>query len=180
MGIKKDFSVMYDDKYSEFMLGENLAEFIKRDPVIVCIGTDKCIGDSLGPLVGSLLKRDNIPITVYGTLSDPIHALNINRKINYIKMRHPMSFIIAIDACIGDKKEVGRIYVREGPVFPGKGVGKEIKSIGDISLVGMVDSTENDLKKSLYNIRLGFVMDMAEKIVKSIKMACDWDRMMVK
>lgn len=171
MGIKNDFNVRYDDKYSEIILGENLAEFIRKDPVIVCIGTDKCIGDSLGPLVGSLLKRDKIPVTVYGTLSDPIHALNIDRKIKYIKMRHPFSFIIAIDACIGNKKEVGRIYVREGPVFPGKGVGKEIKSIGDVSLVGMVDSTENDLKTSLYNIRLGFVMDIAEKIVGSIKMA---------
>ncbi|MBS4534782.1 spore protease YyaC [Clostridium sp. D2Q-14] len=173
MGIKDDFSVRYNDKYSELILGEEITKVIKKDPIIVCIGTDKCIGDSLGPLVGSLLKRDNLPIEVYGTLIDPIHAINIDRKIRYIKMRHPSSFILAIDACIGSKKEVGKIYVRNSPVSPGKGVGKKMKSIGDVSLVGMVDSDEKDLKTSLYNIRLGFIMEMAEKIVESIKIAYD-------
>ena len=37
---------------------------------IVCIGTDKCIADSLGPLVGTMLTKNNICIDVYGTLEN--------------------------------------------------------------------------------------------------------------
>lgn len=171
MGEEKSISVKYNGKFAYNTLGKGLSKYIDNDPVIVCIGTDKCIGDSLGPMVGTLLLRDNLPFRVYGTLRNPIHALNINKKLAYIRIRHPFSYIIAIDACIGDKNEIGNIYLRNSPVFPGKGVGKEIKSVGDISIVGMVDSEESDIKYSLYQLRLGFVMDMAETIVKGLRKA---------
>ena len=49
-----------------------------RPIVFVCIGTDRSTGDSLGPLIGTLLVEKNIhPFHVYGSLENPIHALNL-------------------------------------------------------------------------------------------------------
>ena len=57
-----------------------------RPIVFVCIGTDRSTGDSLGPLIGTLLEEKSIhPFHVYGTLDHPIHALNLAEKLIEIK-----------------------------------------------------------------------------------------------
>lgn len=152
-------------------LSKSLAPFCNLNTVIVCIGTDKCIGDCLGPLIGTLLKKNNFPLPIYGTLSSPIHALNIEEKIKTIKKRHPHSFIIAVDACLGDSDKIGDIEIRIGPIYPGKGIGKKLPPVGDLSIVGIVDSTDNDTSFSLHNIRLSFVMEMAEVISEGLMKA---------
>ncbi|WP_369323971.1 DUF1256 domain-containing protein [Methanosarcina mazei] len=53
-------------------------------------------------------------------------------------------------------------------MHPGKGVGKKLPSVGNISIVGIVDSLKNDTNIALHNIRLSFVMEMAEVIVDSL------------
>ena len=40
-----------------------IKNYITENTVIVCIGTDKCIGDCLGPLVGSILTENFYPST---------------------------------------------------------------------------------------------------------------------
>ncbi|MFR3322802.1 MAG: DUF1256 domain-containing protein [Lachnospiraceae bacterium] len=57
-------------------------------PVILCIGTDRLIGDSLGPLTGSLLQRAHCPLPVYGTLAQPVHALNLADFLAEIRRTH--------------------------------------------------------------------------------------------
>ncbi|NSJ87437.1 DUF1256 domain-containing protein [Blautia hansenii] len=53
--------------------------------VILCIGSDRITGDSLGPLVGHSLSRFSLPhARVYGTLDRPVHALNLSHD-------HPLS-----------------------------------------------------------------------------------------
>ena len=43
-----------------------------REVIILCIGSDRSTGDSLGPLVGHELNKYHLNnITVYGTLEDP-------------------------------------------------------------------------------------------------------------
>ena len=60
---------------------ESIADFLKNDtlvPVALCIGTDRVIGDALGPVVGELLvSAFNAPFFVYGTLASPVTALNL-------------------------------------------------------------------------------------------------------
>ena len=57
-----------------------------RPIVFVCIGTDRSTGDSLGPLIGTLLVEKNIhPFHIYGSLENPIHALNLADKLSEIK-----------------------------------------------------------------------------------------------
>src|SRR5690554_2831459 len=51
-----------------------------RHRLVLCIGSDRSTGDALGPLVGAYLKQLPIPRTsVWGTLAQPVHALNLEQ-----------------------------------------------------------------------------------------------------
>lgn len=162
--IKADFK----NPLSYYEIAYFLKDYINKDTIIVCIGTDRCIGDCLGPLVGTLLKSKNFPLPVYGTISDPIHALNIDKKLNEIKLLHPYSNIIGIDACLGDSDSIGEIQARDYPVHPGKGVGKSLPNVGDTSIIGIVDSNDNDEIFNSNNIRLNLVLSMAKVITHAL------------
>ena len=158
----------YKDSMSYYEIACFLKDYINKDTIIVCIGTDRCIGDSLGPLVGTLLKHSNFPLAVYGTISEPIHALNIDKKLNEIKLIHPDATILGIDACLGDTGSIGEIQARDYPVHPGKGVGKSLPNVGEISIIGIVDSNDNDEIFNSNNIRLDLVLNMAKVITHSL------------
>ena len=47
--------------------------------VFLCIGSDRVTGDCLGPYVGYRLSQHQLPgIFVYGTLNQPVHAVNLS------------------------------------------------------------------------------------------------------
>jgi putative sporulation protein YyaC len=167
LGIRVNY---LDPKASE-ELGKYLSKFFQEKTLIVCIGTDKCIGDCLGPLVGMLLAKSDFPYPVIGTLDSPAHAINLDSVIRNIKQKYGEYFVIAIDACIGYEDCVGDIQVKMGPVHPGKGVGKSLPQVGNISIVGVVDTIDNSDMFSIRNIRLNFIMNMSEVIAKSLKIA---------
>ena len=73
------------------VLSSIIKDVIDENTVIVCIGTDRAIGDALGPLVGTMLKNSDFKYPVYGTLDNPIHALNIYESIEQIKSKHSNS-----------------------------------------------------------------------------------------
>lgn len=152
-------------------LSEVLKNIIKENTIIVCIGTDRAIGDALGPLVGTMLKNSDFKYPVYGTLDKPIHALNIFESLEYIKNKYPNGNFLAIDACLGSKDNIGNIQIREGPILPGKGVGKKLPEIGNYSIVGIVDKIDENNKFSFNNIRLSFVVELAEIIALSTILA---------
>lgn len=141
-----------------------IKNFLSENTVIVCIGTDKCIGDCLGPLVGSILTENFFPLPVYGTLSAPIHALNIDERLDEIRIKHPNASIIGIDACLGDEDDIGQIRIRDYAIHPGKGVGKELPDVGIASVIGIVDSSDNAEFFFSRSIRLSFIMNMAKII----------------
>ncbi len=145
-----------------------IKDYINKDTIIVCIGTDRCIGDSLGPIVGSMLEYKGFPLPIYGTIKEPIHALNINKRIDEIKKLHPGKNIIGIDACLGDKKSIGQIQARNYSVHPGVGVGKSLPDVGEVSIIGVIDSNDNKEIFNSKNIRLDFVMKMATVITQSL------------
>lgn len=150
------------------ILKEKLIPHIRSDTIIVCIGTDRCIGDALAPLVGSRLKDADIGIPVYGTLRYPIHAINLKSELLKIEILHGKPHIIAIDACLGDEPSIGCIQIRNSPVYPGRGVGKNLPSVGNVSVVGIVDKYDKDDLLSFHSIRLSLIIDMANIISKSI------------
>ena len=51
-----------------------------KKPLFICVGSDLMLGDSLGPLVGTLLKKNKVSSYIYGTLNYPITAKEIEWK----------------------------------------------------------------------------------------------------
>lgn len=158
-------------------LSSHLSEYFNQVPddqpiIIVCIGTDRSTGDSLGPLVGSIIKKKHCSnIRLYGTLDEPVHALNLQDTINQITSEYSSPFIVAIDACLGQTSSVGCIQLGEGPVKPGAGVQKELPPVGHIHLTGIVNVGGFMEYFVLQNTRLSLVMNMAEIISDSIRLA---------
>ncbi|MBS8265375.1 spore protease YyaC [Mesobacillus boroniphilus] len=148
---------------------DHLPNFSTRPIVFVCIGTDRSTGDSLGPLIGTLLQEKEVaPYHVYGTLDDPIHAVNMDAKLIEIKEKHFNPFIIGIDACLGRLKSVGSIQVGNGPVKPGAGVNKELPEVGNMHITGIVNVSGFMEFFVLQNTRLNLVLKMAKTIANGI------------
>lgn len=161
----------YFHRDSHLIISDFLKKHIKNDCLIFCIGTDRYIGDCLGPLIGTFLSKLNLSTPVFGTLDNPVHAINLSKNIIEVKRTFPNHIIIAIDACIGTNDSIGSIQMKIAPIHPGKGVGKKLPPVGDISIIGIVDSAEHGEFLSMHNIRLSLVMKMAEVITRGIYMA---------
>ncbi len=137
----------------------------KKEAVILCIGTDRATGDSLGPLIGYKLKNISYPnVFVYGTLDNPVHAKNLKETIDYIKQSHINPLIIAIDACLGKMEHIGYITMGEGAIKPGAGVQKNLPPVGDLFITGIVNFSGFMDMLVLQNTRLSIVMKMADII----------------
>lgn len=145
---------------------------VKKEIVIICIGTDRSTGDSLGPLVGTFLKEElSEEYVIYGTIDEPIHAQNLELTLEEIEEKHPDKFVIAIDACLGHLKTVGKIKVNKGALRPGAGVNKELPSVGDIHIFGIVNVGGYMEVFVLQNTRLKLVYGMAKVISKGLSKA---------
>lgn len=164
----KSVRTYYNKDNAAFLISNFLKNCIDGKYLILCIGTDRYIGDSLGPLVGSMLEKLGLDCPIFGTLEEPIHAVNLKKQLTSIQFTYPHHKIIALDACLGAEDNIGSIQLKTGCLFPGKGVGKKLPAVGDISIVGIVDSCENEDFFFLHNIRLNLIMKMAEVISKGI------------
>jgi putative sporulation protein YyaC len=173
--------IFIDDKQAVSDLTELLAgllreqnPFGKRQTVLLAIGTDRSTGDSLGPLVGSRVTQ-LAPglIPVYGTLDEPVHAVNLTDKLQQIQQNYSSSLIIAVDACLGQLQSVGSITVGKGPLYPGTGVHKKLPPVGEIFISGVVNIGGFLEHLVLQNTRLSMVMKMAECISKAVVAAAE-------
>lgn len=158
----------YKDNLAYYSIANFIKDYINENTVIVCIGSDRCIGDSLGPLVGTLLKESLFPLPIFGTVSSPIHALNINKELKSILSIHKSTNIIGIDACLGDKDNIGEIQARNFSVHPGKGVGKLLPEVGSASIIGIVDASDGSELFTNRNIRLDLILSMSKTICHSL------------
>lgn len=107
--------------------------------VILCIGCDRATGDALGPLIGTKINHlQNTKIHIFGTLKEPVHALNLQDTLGEIN-KLPNPFIIAIDASLGNHKDIGNIIIKAEGIQPGSGVGKQLPTVGHMSITGIVN-----------------------------------------
>lgn len=134
---------------------------------VFCIGTDRATGDSLGPLVGTSLCELGFN-NVVGTMQSPVHAINIREKVDILYKRYDNPLVIAIDACLGFRTNIGDISVWDGPVRPGLGVFKDLISVGDIAITGTVNKWSLNGLAQLQTTRLSLVMNMSRVIAYSI------------
>ncbi|MGG1401671.1 spore protease YyaC [Bacillus salipaludis] len=146
----------------------------KDEIIFLCIGSDRSTGDSFGPMVGTMLKDRKIPFPVYGTLEEPVHALNFKKILKNIKQTHNELFIVAIDAALGEESQIGLIVLKEGAIFPGKALNKELPSVGDYHLKAIVNYLDPyKPMESLNTTRLNTVMKLADIVTRIISRAIE-------
>lgn len=172
---QSSISVHYTEPDGHLLVAEAVGRLVKnlnrinRPTVVVCVGTDRSTGDALGPLVGTmLLKTPTVRFPVYGTLEQPIHALNLADQLDFIRQRHFNPFIIAVDACLGRQNRIGYINVKQGAVLPGTALNKTLPAVGDIHISGVVNVAGFLEHLVLQNTRLGLVFSMAEIIARGL------------
>lgn len=164
-------SVDVNDTLCEEKLQKGLKLLIGgKKLVVLCIGCQKVVGDSLGPLVGTkLVETLSSDTIVYGMLDSNINARNLMIVSNMIKALHPDRTLLAIDAALGKQGEVGSIQVYTHGLYPGSATNKNLPCIGDISIIGVVNQKVCAFELSmLYTAKSITVNTMAQKISSCI------------
>ena len=153
-------------------LFDNLNPIIidNRPVIFLCIGTDRSTGDSLGPLIGYKIKGlSGNKIYIYGSLESPVHAKNLQEIITKIYKTFKNPFLIAIDSSLGSVHNIGKVIIEDTPLVPGSALKKNLPSIGDICIKGIVNISTNFDFMILQNTRLYTVMELADCISDGIK-----------
>ncbi len=127
----------FQEKYLFSRLTTVLCNEIPRDREVIflCIGIDRSTGDCFGPLTGTLLEQHRVP-NVWGTLEKPVHAKNLAGIYDHLPEK---KYVVAIDASLGSFRELGYLKVKKSPLLPGSATGKSLPSVGDISVVLIVN-----------------------------------------
>jgi putative sporulation protein YyaC len=144
-----------------------------QELIILCIGTDRSTGDALGPLTGSKLKSLLLYPHIYGTLEQPVHAVNLPSFLSFIRQSFTNPFIIAVDACLGKTESVGYVSLGRGPLKPGAAVNKDLPGVGDIYISGIVNVGGFMEHLVLQSTRLSLVVKMAETIAQGLAYSLD-------
>ena len=139
-------------------------------PIVVCVGSDLVIGDSLGPLTGSMLafKTQGLGAYIYGTLQNPITAKEVKYLKDFLRKTHPGRAIIAVDAAVGRVEDIGIVKITSSPLSPGAGANKQLGSFGDATVLGVVAEKSMGNYALFNNTRLRLVHTMADKISEGI------------
>ncbi|MDI4647565.1 spore protease YyaC [Cohnella hashimotonis] len=137
---------------------------LERNPgmpiLFLCIGTDRSTGDSLGPLVGTMLEERGVS-GVIGTLREPCDADRLGREASALPAD---AVVIAIDACLGRPENVGRFLLAEGSLQPARSVGGALPPVGDYSVAAVVGEFGPKPYITLQTTSLYAVMEMAKRI----------------
>lgn len=141
-----------------------------RQIIILCIGSDRYIGDALGPLIGSYLQ-EHTNFIVYGNLDKPVHAGNLVQVIDHIENEYDQPVIIAIDACLGKSYEIGNVEIWQGSLAAGIAVGAKLPCVGHISIVGVVNASSYIGYLDLQSTHLGIVMKLSNCISSALSEA---------
>lgn len=159
---KEDF-IRQMQKLKKYIHKQNLT------PIFLCIGSDRATGDCFGPLVGEQLthcfstsRTPCIMPVVYGTLKNPVHAVNLSNTINQIQTTFYRPFIIAVDASLGIRRHIGYITLGNGPLLPGIGVQKDLPHIGNAAITGIVNLAGKNSHLTLQTTKLSTVIELAE------------------
>lgn len=138
---------------------------------VVGIGSNQINSDSLGPFVGTLLQH-KFPdhLSVLGNLQYPLDATNLMSEYAKISLP-PNSFVIAIDSVLGSKNIVQSIVIKNGPLRPGEGLGKQFPLIGDCSIMGIVLEKDVVDHSNLFHTNLHLIYTMTTNIAKGISLA---------
>ena len=141
-------------KYEEFIFHlKRKIKTTKKEIMYVCIGSSKILWDSVGPRVGTLLKKE---------MDNVIGDMEVNfcsKKdyfLNYIKLKG--KYIIAIDAAFINEKTKDDIFITNNSIKMGAGLNKNIGKIGNIGIKALISNT-NDLNENKIKKISNFIAD---------------------
>ncbi|MBO9598442.1 MAG: spore protease YyaC [Cohnella sp.] len=153
-----------------------VAEFMKQicriHPLerltFVCIGTDRSTGDSLGPLVGTMLEERGFR-RVIGTLREPCDADRLPQLAESFAIEAAEGrTLVAIDACLGRPESIGAYLVSSGPLVPAQSVGRSFPPIGAYSIAAIVNANSPKPYWTLQTTSLYRVIGMAKDIADAL------------
>lgn len=155
------------------LLKKEVNKNLDKQLVVWCIGSKDIIGDSLGPYVGERLTRSNISknIVIKGTLTNPVHYLNIQEEIIDLRKRYSNIYSIVVDSSLYDKSYIGKIVVVKNKTILGSALEKRKYKLGDIGIKGIVgEDYKNPLKniKILEKVPQKLINEMSFKIANQI------------
>lgn len=145
------------ERYNRFVseFGEYIKEYDNSfsNILILCIGTERLIGDSLGPRIGTNIKQvENENIKIYGTAKNNMDFLNSKNVIEQIYKIYNNPYIITIDAALGKKSSIGEIYLSDGCMKIGTALGKSICFYSNINIKCIVGEYSDCSKWQNYKI----------------------------
>ena len=141
-----------------------------KEIVFVCIGSNKIIGDSIGPRIGSLLKQ-NTKLQIYGDMNNNISKYE---EIKNISNKLKNKFVIAIDSALSDYDDIGEIYVTNKRLKLAEGMNLNKGTIGDLCIKVVVGRNMDNRYKNfmkLKNADINFIEELSINIAVCIKLA---------
>lgn len=150
--------------------------------VILCVGTNKIVGDLFGPMVGQKLikkiKRKNV--NIYGDSKNTLNFKNAENVLKSVFVEYRKPFIITIDAALGKENMIEKVFVSRGKIKIGNSLGRSICYNSQINIKGVVGKESNDIKENLKTLKMvepkvienlsNTVVYGIEKIVDEIKL----------
>lgn len=166
------YNFYYNNRRAVVGVLSALKKFVGTDnaPVIVCIGSDRVSGDSLGPITGSMLKN-KLPLPdvfVLGSLESTVTAKEVKYLGEFLRETFARRTIICVDSAVGNMSDVGVIKVSDSPLLPGSGINKRLGKIGDVSIQGVVAEKSFLSRSALSEVKMGMVYKMSDIISDSI------------
>jgi len=119
--------------------------------VILCIGTNKLIGDSVGPIVGQKLNRlleNKKNVTIYGDTKQNLNLKNIEKILQERVYTKSTSYIITIDAALGPKEMIEKVFISKGKIKIGEALGEGVEYFSDINIKGIVGEYQKGKKQN--------------------------------
>lgn len=147
------------------------------DIIVLCIGTNKVIGDSIGPMVGEYLNKllesreEKKNIVIYGNMSKTLNLKNVQQILKNEITKYENPFIITIDAALGRTELIEQIFVGKGNIQIGSCLGDGICCYSNLYLKGIVGKEGESNKeniKVLSKVEKSVVYNLAERITREV------------
>lgn len=107
-------------------------------------------------------------MTIIGNLKQPVDATNIKEIVKQFPAS-PSTYTLAIDSVVGISDYIHTIVVRNGALTPGSALDKNLPSVGDISIMGVMMEDCEDIATLPYT-NLHIVYQMAKAIALGISL----------
>ena len=162
-----------DENFNKYVRMLRSVLDVNKNIIFFCIGTDRVIGDCLGPITGTLLKEKYDKNIIFGDLDENVTYENIEEKLNEINSKFNNPYIIAIDAALSTKENVGKIFLDNNGIDFGNCLGKNIGCVGNVGIKVVIGKDYDDPNlnfKILQNVSLSEVIKLSRKTFEGISL----------